>query len=181
MRIIAPLKEIKPKVYQLNEGQTLFLGGLARFDFISGNRASFIAYVSNDVNIHRTKLEKADEFYQKHVGGLLQPPRPDEVEAFPELVRFEFSVKEKQTSFCRSRLDHCNSASSNCGLGAKGCRCIETQSIDLRKKENYEFKRKTKAFLRSKAHHLQPIFQIGKGGINSAMIVQIEEALEKEN
>ena len=95
LRIIAPLKEIKPKVYQLNEGQTLFLGGLARFDFISGNRASFIAYVSNDVNIHRTKLEKADEFYQKHVGGLLQPPRPDEVEAFPELVRFEFSVKEK--------------------------------------------------------------------------------------
>ena len=38
---------------------------------------------------------------------------------------------------------------------------------------------KQKRFLRSKAHHLQPIFQIGKGGINSAMIVQIDEALEK--
>ncbi|EGP4767326.1 ribosome assembly RNA-binding protein YhbY [Enterococcus faecium] len=38
---------------------------------------------------------------------------------------------------------------------------------------------KQKRFLRSKAHHLQPIFQIGKGGINLAMIVQIEEALEK--
>ncbi|WP_270286189.1 ribosome assembly RNA-binding protein YhbY [Enterococcus lactis] len=38
---------------------------------------------------------------------------------------------------------------------------------------------KQKRLLRSKAHHLQPIFQIGKGGINSAMIVQIEEALEK--
>lgn len=36
-----------------------------------------------------------------------------------------------------------------------------------------------KRFLRSQAHHLQPIFQIGKGGINEAMIVQIEEALEK--
>ena len=95
LRIIAPTKEIKPKGYQLNEGQTLFLGGLARFDFISGERGSFIAYVSNDVNLHRTKLEKADEFYEKHVGGLLQPPRPDEVAAFPELVRFEFSVKEK--------------------------------------------------------------------------------------
>ena len=95
LRIIAPTKEIKPKVYQLNDGQTLFLGGLARFDFVSGERGSFIAYVSNDVNIHRTKLEKADEFYAKHVGGLLQPPRPDEVEEFPELVRFEFSVKEK--------------------------------------------------------------------------------------
>ena len=38
---------------------------------------------------------------------------------------------------------------------------------------------KQKRFLRSQAHHLQPIFQIGKGGINSAMIVQIGEALEK--
>lgn len=38
---------------------------------------------------------------------------------------------------------------------------------------------KQKRFLRSQAHHLQPIFQIGKGGINSGIMVQIEEALEK--
>lgn len=95
LKIIAPHKEIKPKVYQLNAGQTLFLGGLARFDFIQGDRSSFVTYVSNDLTIHRTKLEKADEFYQKHVGGLLQPPRPNEVKDFPELVRFEFSIKEK--------------------------------------------------------------------------------------
>jgi ribosome biogenesis GTPase YqeH len=54
-----------------------------------------ITYVSNDLNIHRTKLETATEFYAKHVGGLLQPPRENEIEEFPELVRFEFSVKEK--------------------------------------------------------------------------------------
>ena len=95
LKIIAPNKEIKPKVYQLNPGQTLFFGGLARFDFISGDRASFTAFMANDLEIHRTKLEKADAFYEKHVGGLLQPPRPDEVASFPELVRFEFSVKEK--------------------------------------------------------------------------------------
>lgn len=95
LKIAAPMKEIKPKVYQLNPEQTLFLGGLARFDFVQGERSSFGAYVANDVEIHRTKLEKADAFYQKHVGGLLQPPRQDEVEAFPELVRFEFSIKDK--------------------------------------------------------------------------------------
>lgn len=38
---------------------------------------------------------------------------------------------------------------------------------------------KQKRFLRSKAHHLQPIFQVGKGGINDAMIIQVGEALEK--
>ncbi|KAF1296817.1 RNA-binding protein [Enterococcus sp. JM4C] len=38
---------------------------------------------------------------------------------------------------------------------------------------------KQKRFLRSSAHHLQPIFQVGKGGMNEAMWVQIDEALMK--
>jgi RNA-binding protein len=38
---------------------------------------------------------------------------------------------------------------------------------------------KQKRFLRSKAHHLKPIFQVGKVGVNENMIVQINEALEK--
>jgi RNA-binding protein len=37
---------------------------------------------------------------------------------------------------------------------------------------------KQKRFLRSKAHHLSPIFQVGKGGVNEKMIKQINEALE---
>ncbi|WP_053367208.1 ribosome assembly RNA-binding protein YhbY [Bacillus sp. FJAT-27245] len=37
---------------------------------------------------------------------------------------------------------------------------------------------KQKRFLRSKAHHLTPIFQVGKGGVNSNMVKQIAEALE---
>ncbi|WP_042146043.1 ribosome assembly RNA-binding protein YhbY [Paucisalibacillus sp. EB02] len=38
---------------------------------------------------------------------------------------------------------------------------------------------KQKRFLRSKAHHLKPIFQVGKIGVNENMIVQVNEALEK--
>lgn len=37
---------------------------------------------------------------------------------------------------------------------------------------------KQKRFLRSEAHHLSPIFQVGKGGVNEQMIKQIGEALE---
>ncbi|MEI2325812.1 ribosome assembly RNA-binding protein YhbY [Priestia megaterium] len=37
---------------------------------------------------------------------------------------------------------------------------------------------KQKRFLRSKAHHLNPIFQVGKGGVNENMIDQIADALE---
>lgn len=38
---------------------------------------------------------------------------------------------------------------------------------------------KQKRFLRSMAHNLQPIFQVGKGGTNEQMINQISEALER--
>jgi RNA-binding protein len=37
---------------------------------------------------------------------------------------------------------------------------------------------KQKRFLRSKAHHLNPIFQVGKNGVNENMVKQISDALE---
>lgn len=37
---------------------------------------------------------------------------------------------------------------------------------------------KQKRFLRSKAHHLTPIFQVGKGGVNENMVKQIADVLE---
>lgn len=39
---------------------------------------------------------------------------------------------------------------------------------------------KQKSFLRSKAHHLQPLIQIGKNGLTESVIVLIEEALESK-
>ncbi|KUP06055.1 RNA-binding protein [Bacillus coahuilensis p1.1.43] len=37
---------------------------------------------------------------------------------------------------------------------------------------------KQKRYLRSEAHNLQPIFQVGKGGVNENMTNQIADALE---
>lgn len=38
---------------------------------------------------------------------------------------------------------------------------------------------KQRAYLRSLAHDLSPIFNVGKGGVNEEMIISIGEALEK--
>ncbi|GIP55416.1 MULTISPECIES: ribosome assembly RNA-binding protein YhbY [Paenibacillus] len=38
---------------------------------------------------------------------------------------------------------------------------------------------KQKRYLRSQAHHLQPIFQVGKGGTNDQIVRHISEALER--
>ncbi|OCS88503.1 ribosome assembly RNA-binding protein YhbY [Caryophanon tenue] len=37
---------------------------------------------------------------------------------------------------------------------------------------------KQKRFLRAEAHHLTPVFQVGKGGVNGEMIKSIREVLE---
>jgi len=37
---------------------------------------------------------------------------------------------------------------------------------------------KQKRFLRSEAHHIKPIFQVGKAGVNKNLIKQVDEALE---
>lgn len=95
LKFVSPKKEIKPKTYQLNVAQTLFLGGLARFDFISGDRQGFTAFFDNNLLLHRTKLDGATDFYDKHVGSLLTPPGSKELNQFPKLVRHEFMIDSK--------------------------------------------------------------------------------------
>ena len=69
-----PKKEIKQRVYQLNEAQTLFFGGLARIDYVSGGKRPLVCFFSNDLNIHRTKTEKANDLWRNQLGDLLTPP-----------------------------------------------------------------------------------------------------------
>lgn len=105
LKIITPKKEIKPKVYQLNEGQTLFFGGLARLDYISGgDRRPHVCYFANELYIHRTKLEKADELYKARKGELLIPPTKENRDQLPKLVKHEFKINSEKTDVVFSGL-----------------------------------------------------------------------------
>lgn len=98
---LLPDKPIKPLVYQLNEQQTLFIGSLVRFDFVAGERQSFTLYISNALNVHRTKLERAEELYESHKGELLGSPTLEELTTIPEWTRHSLRVRvgEKQDIF----------------------------------------------------------------------------------
>ncbi len=97
LKVITPKKEIKPKIYQLQDKQTLFFGGFARFDFEKGLKQSFVCYFSNQLMIHRTKLEHADDFYEKHVGDLLEPPSPETLEQLPPLEKQSVKISKDKT------------------------------------------------------------------------------------
>lgn len=83
---ITPKKFIKPKTFQLNPEQTLFISGFLRIDFLEGNRSSFISNFNNNLLIHRTKLENADKFYEEHKDDILKFPMEEEREQLGEFV-----------------------------------------------------------------------------------------------
>ncbi|GAA0442889.1 ribosome biogenesis GTPase YqeH [Lentibacillus halophilus] len=96
LKVITPKKEVKPRVYQLNSQQTLFIGGLARLDFLQGERQSFVCYFSNELAIHRTKLQKADDIYQKHLGELLSPPDHETLASLPDMHEQSFRLDNEK-------------------------------------------------------------------------------------
>lgn len=71
---ISPQKPLRPATYQLKPGNTLFLAGLGRIDFLKGKPTSFTVYAARSLYLHRTKTVNADDFYAKHKGDLLTPP-----------------------------------------------------------------------------------------------------------
>lgn len=92
LKIISPKKPIKPMVYQLTGNQTLFFGGLIRIDQASDARNSFVCYIANEIPIHRTKQENAEDIYQRHLGEMLSPPTIEEVSELPGLVKHSFTI-----------------------------------------------------------------------------------------
>ncbi len=95
-KMTVPKKEIKPLIFQLNEGQTLFFGGLARIDIINGetgDKVNVVTYFANTLNIHRTKTAKADELYESKLYSLLTPPFNPE-EAVPKWVTHDFKIRD---------------------------------------------------------------------------------------
>lgn len=102
-----PKSRIKPRRIRLRPGRTIFIGGIARIDYDSNDidpkdwdRVFFTLFVSNDLPIHTTSTAKADQFYEKHIGGLIfppqapPPPKPSKKEK-KEMERLKRELKAK--------------------------------------------------------------------------------------
>ena len=104
LKLVMPKKEIKARIFQLNAEQSLFFGGMARMDFVEGERQSFTLYASNLVEIHRTKLSNADQLFEKHLGTLLKPPFEDNISIFSNQVKKSFTIDSRKMDIVISGL-----------------------------------------------------------------------------
>jgi ribosome biogenesis GTPase A len=89
MKMITPKKYLKPNVFQLQAGQSVFAGGLFRIDLEEGENMSVTTFFANGLYIHRTKTENADSLYEKQVTLTLVPPTAEEQATIGPLVAKE--------------------------------------------------------------------------------------------
>lgn len=67
IRDIVPREEVKPTTFQLRAGQSIIIGGVARFDFIKGPRTGFTFYMAPNVKLLRTDLSRANATFNSLV------------------------------------------------------------------------------------------------------------------
>ncbi len=61
LKKITPRKEIKPKTFQIKEGQCLIIGDLLRVDYQEGFKNSFTVFMSNDLKVKRYNAKKQEK------------------------------------------------------------------------------------------------------------------------
>ncbi|KAL2089108.1 hypothetical protein ACEWY4_016007 [Coilia grayii] len=110
VKLVLPTQAITPRTFILPPASTLFLGGLARIDYLEGeNSCWFSVLASSRVPVHVTTLEKADGIYEKHAGGeLLKVPMggAERMAKFPPLVPQDFELigEGPDTAVCDIKL-----------------------------------------------------------------------------
>lgn len=100
VNVLRPKKFIKPRTFQLNPDQTIFLGGLARIDFEGMGKINASFYVSNDLYLHRTKSIQANRIFDTQYMKILTPPlTAEEASRLKEVKTVEFNINEGANLF----------------------------------------------------------------------------------
>ena len=70
-------QKIKPTIFQLNEQQSVIIGGQAIFSYLKGGFKGVSFHFSKMVNLHRTKYDNVYQLFDKHKGDLFKPYNPN--------------------------------------------------------------------------------------------------------
>lgn len=121
-------RSVRPRVYQLLPGQSLFIGGFGRLDFVAGEASSFVVNVPNALTVHRTKLAAADAFYQTHKDDILKIPDEREREKLGEFKKYSFKFGPEKREIAVSGLGFI----SLVGTGEVEFHCFEKIKVSMR-------------------------------------------------
>ena len=131
MKVLTPKNYLKPRTYQLNPDQTIFMGGLARIDFIKGDKINVSFYTSNDLYIHRTKTINADNISDTQKLKLLVPPHNEkELERLSETKEVMLNIESGAYDLLISGLGFVHVVGSNIALKVQVHKNIDVRLVE---------------------------------------------------
>lgn len=71
---VIPSKPINAVTFRLEPGKCVLIGGLAQVQLMEGRAFFLTFFVSNEIKLHVTDHNRADEYLKKHIGNLIFPP-----------------------------------------------------------------------------------------------------------
>ncbi|XP_061896067.1 nitric oxide-associated protein 1-like [Entelurus aequoreus] len=97
VKALVSTRAIVPRTFVLKPGMSLFVGALARIDFLQGEQSCWFSVLTSAyLPLHLTTVDKADSVYHKHAGHqLLGVPAggAERMKDFPALVPQEFRLE----------------------------------------------------------------------------------------
>eukprot|EP00741_Cyanophora_paradoxa_P024640 tig00022080_g23790.t1 len=74
LAVVVPRKKLRPATFRLTAGRSLFLGSMGRLDHVEGPPILATVFLSQEIVLHITSTDKADEIFQRLAGTTLTPP-----------------------------------------------------------------------------------------------------------
>jgi ribosome biogenesis GTPase A len=91
LKIVVPKKQIEPITFRIASGKCCLVGGLAKIELIGDCKPFlFTFFVANEIKLHMTDSERADEVIANHVGKMLTPPLEPGPQRVAEIGEFEY-------------------------------------------------------------------------------------------
>lgn len=93
--LLLTLRKVEPITFRVTSGKCVLVGGLAKIEVIGESRPFlFTFFVANEIKLHPTDSNRADEFRRKHAGGMLTPPLEPGESRLEDIGEFESHVVE---------------------------------------------------------------------------------------
>lgn len=95
-KYITPTREIKEESCKMMPDVSLFVGGIARFDFVKGPATEVFYYFSRKIDVKRISSHRIDALFEKNLNKKKLVPCSECLKSIADFNTYEIEIKEKE-------------------------------------------------------------------------------------
>jgi ribosome biogenesis GTPase YqeH len=101
VKYVLPRTLVRPEGYQAKEGQSFIISDFFRLDFVSGDKTDFTFFKSNDLEIVRCKIQKADSMIKANAEDVSLDIRSQKIHSVADLIPTTFKATPNRINTLR--------------------------------------------------------------------------------